>query len=42
MVSKYWHLMLPVAFPNKVTPDFDFTDKAAVQCDVPVKCFCKG
>ena len=24
------------AFPGKVSPDFDFTDKAVVQCDVPV------
>ena len=23
------------AFPNKVTPDIDFTDKVVVQCDVP-------
>ena len=28
--------MLPGAFSDKVTPDIDFTDKAVVQCDVPV------
>ena len=36
MVSKYGRLMLRGAFPGKVTPDFDFTDKAVVQCDAPV------
>ena len=37
MVSKYGHLMLPSgAFPDKVTPDIDFTDETVVQCDVPV------
>ena len=36
-MSKYGHLMLPGAFPDKSTPDIDFIDKAAVQCyDVPV------
>ena len=28
--------MQPEAFPDKVTPDIDFTDKAVVQCDVSV------
>ena len=27
--------MLPEAFPDKVTPNIDFTDEAVVQCDVP-------
>ena len=37
MVSKYGRLMLPsVAFPDKVTPDIDFTNETVVQCDVPV------
>ena len=36
MVSKYGHLMLPGAFPDKITPDIDFTDEAVVQCDIPV------
>ena len=36
MLSKYGRLMLPGAFPDKVTPDIDCTDKAIVQCDVPV------
>ena len=36
MVSKYWHLMLPRASPDKVTPDIDFTDEAVVQCDITV------
>ena len=35
-VVKYEHLMLPGAFPDKVTPDTDFTDEAVVHCDVPV------
>ena len=26
MLSKYEHLMLPGAFPDKVIPDIDFTD----------------
>ena len=25
----------PVAFPDKVTPDIDFTDDVVVQCDIP-------
>ena len=36
MVSKYGHLMLPGTFPEKITPDIDFTDEAIVQCDIPV------
>ena len=36
MASKYGHLIPPGAFPDKVTPDIDFTDEAVVQCDVPV------
>ena len=37
MVPKYGRLMLPSGtFPDKVTPDIDFTDEAVVQCDVPV------
>ena len=28
--------MLPGAFPDKITPDIDFTDEALVQSDVPV------
>ena len=41
LVSKYGHLMLPSgAFPDKITPDIDFTSEAVVQCDVPdVKIF---
>ena len=35
-MSKYGHLMLPEAFPDKATPATDFTDKAVVQYDVPV------
>ena len=35
MVAKYEHLMLPGAFPDKVTLDTDFTDEAVVHCDVP-------
>ena len=30
MVSKYWHLMVPGAFPKKVTRDIDFKDEAVV------------
>ena len=30
MESKYWHLMLPGAFRDKVTPDIDFADEAVV------------
>ena len=36
MVSKYGHLMLPGEFPVKVTSEFDMTDEAVAQCDVPV------
>ena len=37
MVSKYGYLMLPRAFPDKVTPGINFKDEAVVvQCDVPV------
>ena len=35
LAVKYGHLMLPGAFLDKVTPDIDFTDEAAVQYDVP-------
>ena len=35
IVSKCGHLMLPEVFPDKVTPNIDFTDQAVVQCDVP-------
>ena len=35
-MSKYGHLMLPGAFPDKVTLYIDFKDQAVVQCDVPV------
>ena len=34
MVSKYGHLMIPGGFPDKVTPDIDFTDEGVVQYDV--------
>ena len=30
VVSKSGHLMLPGAFPEKVTPDIDFKDEAVV------------
>ena len=30
MVSKYVHLMLPGAFPDKVTHDIDFIDETIV------------
>ena len=33
MVSKYGRLMLPGAFPDKVTTDIDFTVEAILQCD---------
>ena len=36
MMSKYGHLMLPGAFPDKVTPYIDFKDETVVQYDVPV------
>ena len=29
--SKYGHLMLPGVFPDKVTPNIDFTNKTLVQ-----------
>ena len=36
-LSKYEHLILPSGtFPDIVTPGIDFTDKAVVQCDIPV------
>ena len=37
IMSKYGHLMLTGAFPDKVTPDIDFIDEPVIQCyDVPV------
>ena len=36
MVSKHEHLMLPEAFPGKVTPDNVFAEDAIVQCDVRI------
>ena len=36
LVSKYGHLMLPEAYPDKATPDIDFTDETVVQCDLPL------
>ena len=36
MVFKYGHLILPGVFPDKITPDIDFTDEGVVQCDIPV------
>ena len=36
MLSKYGHLMLPEAFPDKVTPVIDFIGEAVVQRNVPV------
>ena len=42
VLSKYEHLMLPGAFPDKVTPFIDTIGKAVVQCYVPVvKMLCK-
>ena len=36
-LSKHGHLILPSGtYPDIVTPGIDFTDKAVVQCDVPV------
>ena len=36
-MSKYGHLMLPGAFPDKSPPDIDFIDEAVIQYyDVPV------
>ena len=29
--------MLPVVFPDKITPVINFTDEAVVQCDVTVR-----
>ena len=36
MVLKYGHMILPGAFPDKVTPDINFTDERVAQCYVPV------
>ena len=36
MASIYGHLMLPGAFPDKVSPDIDLTDEAVIECDVLV------
>ena len=36
MVMKCGHLILPGAFPDKIISGINFTDKAVVQCDVPV------
>ena len=36
MVSKYGYLMLPGAFPDKVTPDIGFTDQVVVQYGLPI------
>ena len=37
IMSKNGHLMLPEAFPDKITPDIDFIHEAVVQCcDIPV------
>ena len=36
MLSKYGHMMLLGAFPDKATIDIGFTDEAVVQWDVPV------
>ena len=36
MLSKYGHLMLPGAFPDKVTSDTDFKDEVVVQRYVSV------
>ena len=34
---KIWaFVLLSGAFPDKVTPDIDFTGETVVQCDVPV------
>ena len=35
-MSKYVHLMLQRAFPDKLTPDIDFRDGIVVECNVPV------
>ena len=36
LVPTYGHMMLPGAFPDKVTPDIDFADQRVVQCGGPV------
>ena len=36
MGSKHGHLMQPRAFPDKVTPDIDFTDKTVVQRNIQI------
>ena len=36
MVSKHEHLMLPEAFPGKVTLDNVFAEEATVQYDVRI------
>ena len=35
-MAKYGHLMLPGAFPDKVTLDIDLADETVGQCDVPL------
>ena len=35
-MAKYGHLMLTGAFPDKDTPDIDFTDQPVGRCDVSV------
>ena len=36
MASKCEYLMLPGAFPDKVTPDIGFTEEAIVQWELPI------
>ena len=36
LASKHGNLMLPEVFPDKVTPDIDFTDEAVTQPEVAV------
>ena len=36
IAGKYEYLMLPRIFPDKVTPDIDFTGKTVAQWDGPV------
>ena len=36
MVSKYGDFLLRGAFPDEVSHDTDFSNKAIVQCDVQV------
>ena len=36
MMLEYGHLILPGAFPDKVTPYINFKYEVVVQCDVPV------